>query len=453
MLHPDTSSRDKVLGAIQSAAVAFTQNNEVVQEKLTAAYPDDPAERERARQAIVANLNEAYAEASQEPADAKWFVPRNAMAGLAQSAMNIRAQTGPADSVAVLGADAPVAGAVPALAAAPFEQYGPLDPEWIECLVDGFKTLFEGDAAFVQHTALTDFLYPLKDPVKIALVGDWGADNDAARAVAAQIKASQPDIVIHLGDIYYAGQENEAEEALSIWPMADPVTGAIPPGTSYALNGNHEMFSGGRAYFGSVFQAFGQKASYFGLRNANWQILAFDSAYVEQRLLSPEDATGKNAPLASQWNWLVDKMRTSTLPTILLSHHEPVSSFAQEHADGADLRADFQKFAAAAGRSVFGWFFGHEHRCTFYDGTIVPFARLIGHGCIPHTAPPLNQQADPGCEAFTAMNFRKNANDDAVSGFALLTFNGASIDIRHIDEDGVQFQHEVWNAPLPENQQ
>jgi hypothetical protein len=433
MLHPDTSSKDAVLGAIQNAADAFTQNNEVVQEKLQMAYPD-PAAREQARQRIIANLTAAHDGASSEPTDPKWFVPRNALAGVAQSAMNVRAQTGPAGMQA-------------AAAAAPFEKYGPLDPEWIECLVDGFKTLFDGKAPFVQHKALTDFLHPIDDHVKIALVGDWGAENDAAKRVAAQIRASNPDIVIHLGDIYYAGQDDEAKAALSIWPKADPATGAIPPGTSFALNGNHEMFCGGRAYFGSVFQAFGQKASYFGFRSGSWQILAFDSAYVEHRLLAPEDAQNGDAALASQWEWLVDKMKTSSLPTILLSHHEPVSAFADEHAAGENLRQDFQKFVAAAGRPLYGWFFGHEHRCTFYDGTIVPFARLIGHGCIPHSAPPQDQQPEPGCEDFTQMNFRTNAEGDAVSGFALLTFNGPNIDIRYIDEDGFQFADEIWEAP------
>jgi hypothetical protein len=41
-----------------------------------------------------------------------------------------------------------------------------------------------------------------------------------------------------------------------------------------------------------------------------------------------------------------------------------------------------------------------------------------------------------------------NAEGDAVSGFALLSFNGANIDIRYIDEDGFQFAEEIWEAPV-----
>jgi len=458
MLQPVSGQKNDVLIAIKNAAQAFAGNNAAVQQTMTEAYPD-PAQREQARQQMVSWLNAASAQASGSESDPKWFTPRGPMAGLAQSAMNVRAQQMAATVVSSVGVSmasaAPGTGVMELQAAsaaviaeAPLEQFGPLDPGWIECLVDGFKTLFAGKAAFVQHRALSDFLYPIKDQITIALVSDWGANNEAAAMVAAQIRKAQPDMVIHLGDIYYAGQENEALAMLKDWPLADAATGAIAAGTSFGLNGNHEMFSGGHAYFGTVLPAFGQKASYFGLRNANWQILAFDSAYIEQRLLPPADAAKLDARLESQWNWLVDKMQNSALPTIFLCHHQPVSAFAQENSDAANLRSDFQQFTAAAGRGMFGWFFGHEHRCTIYDDTNIPyFARLIGNGCIPHSAPPANQQPEPGCYSFSLINTRTNANGDAVSGFALLKFDGGQIDIRYIDEDGDLFYEETWQAP------
>jgi len=438
MLHAVSGRKNDVLVAIQNAEKAFAENNSAVQQKMTEAYPD-AAEREQARQRIVSRLNEAYSQAAESQSDGRWFTPSGAMAGLAQSAMNVRAQQTPAVA-AMTGA-----GGLAAVAAlAPLEQFGPLDLGWIECVVDGFKTLFAGNAAFVQHQALSDFLHPVKDQITIALVSDWGANNEGAALVSAQIRKAQPDIVIHLGDIYYAGQQNEALAMLKDWPLADAATGAVAAGTSFALNGNHEMFSGGHAYFETVLPAFGQKASYFGLRNTNWQILAFDSAYVEQRLLPP----ARDAQLGSQWNWLLDKMTNSALPTILLSHHQPVSAFAQENGAAALLRSDFQQFTAAAGRGMFGWFFGHEHRCTIYDDPNIPyFARLIGNGCIPHTAPPANQQPEPGCYSFSRMNSKANANGDAMSGFALLKFDGGQLAIRYINEDGGLFFDETWQAP------
>jgi hypothetical protein len=450
MLHPITSVKDNVVIAIKNARDAFNDPlNKTVQQKLQEAFPGDPQKQEQVRQEIAENLEEAFASTSADQRDQRWFTPRNPKAGLAQSAMNDRALKAAAPS-ATTGSGG--AGAAPALA--PLQQFGPLDPEWIECVIDGFKTLSKGKAPFVQHQNLSDFLHNIDDQVVIALVGDWGAHNDAAQKVAQQIRNAKPDIVIHLGDIYYAGQDNEATEALNIWPLADPVTKVIPPGTSFALNGNHEMFCGGDAYFGKVFTAFGQKASYFGLRNHFWQILAFDSAYIEFRLLSPEDAQKPDADarLASQWIWLVDKFKNSSLPTILLSHHEPISSEAQEFSDGQNLRSDFQKFLAAAGRPPFGWFFGHEHLCTIYDFQPDLFptrGRLIGHGSIPHSPPAPGQQAAPGCFPAFLMNTKANDDGDAVSGFALLKFDRETINIGYINEDGSVFHNENWVASQP----
>jgi hypothetical protein len=445
MLHQVTSDKRNVINAIQNALAAFKDpNNPVVQEKLRDAFPNQ-ADRDSARKQIQNGLKDALADASKSQTDPKWFAPREKMAAIAQSAMNNRALDG--DALAAAAGSGPARAA--ALAAAPFEQFGVTDPGWIECVIDGFQTLLHGKAAFIQHQSLSDFLFAIDDQTTIAIVGDWGADNDAAKAVAKQITAKHPKIVIHLGDIYYAGQRNEAETALNMWPLADPTTGVIPPRTSFALNGNHEMFSGGRAYFETVLPKFGQQASYFGLRNNNWQILAFDSAYIEHRLVPSDDNV--DTRLHSQWNWLVDKMRNSKLPTILLSHHEPVSAFAQEHSDGMNLRSDFEKFIAAAGRHIFGWFFGHEHRCTIYDDPNIPYsARLIGHGCIPHTAPPKGQQPEPGCESFSNMNFATNKKGDAMSGFALLKFDSNQIDIQYINEDGSLFMEETWVAPVPD---
>lgn len=412
---------------------------------MAVAYPD-PTQREQERLQIAAKLGNAYEEVAQTNTDPRWFTAQTPLSGIAQSKMNTRAEQ--SQPMAARAGSAIENIAEPAIAA--LQQFGPLDPRWIDCVIDGFKTEIEGKATFVQHQNLSDFLQQIPDQVTVAIVGDWGADNPAAHRVSQQIRAARPDILIHLGDIYYAGQEAEAKSALKIWPLSDPNTGTIRPGTSYSMNGNHEMYSGGRAYFGTVLKALGQKASYFGLRNSNWQILAFDSAYIDSRLLSPQDAAPIDSRLASQWEWLVDKMKNSTLATILLSHHQPVSAFAQENGDAQGLRNDFEKFSAASGRPVFGWFFGHEHKCTIYNDMRIPYlARLIGHGCIPHTPPPEDQQPEPGCFSFSKMNTRANANGDAVSGFALLKFDERDIYIKYVDEDGKVFLEEGWIAPLP----
>jgi hypothetical protein len=413
MLHTITAIKQNVQEAIDNAITAFTQDNALVRQKINDVLnPVNEAQRNQFRQQILAALQSTKAAAANEPAGAanSFYVSHDSGVGLAQAAMNAAVEQN-----------------------ANAASFGPLDPGWIECVVDGFKVLLTGKAPFVQHEKLSDFLVDVPDKCTIVLVADWGVHNTAAALVAAQIRATGADICIHLGDIYYAGLNNEAEKFLQLWP------GRIANHSSFALNGNHEMFSGGRAYFSRVLSAFGQPASYFGLRNANWQFLAFDSAYVEHRLL--------DSRVLSQWNWLVDKIKGNAgQQTILLSHHQPFSAFAAENLAGRDLKQDAQNLFAAAGiPNVYGWFFGHEHRCTIYDDALSGYrARLIGHGSIPHAPPSPAQLPDPGCQGFKLMNTAVNAGGDALSGFALLKLDGPSLEIQYVNENGTIFFAEQW---------
>ena len=48
-----------------------------------------------------------------------------------------------------------------------------------------------------------------------------------------------------------------------------------------ALNGNHEMYSGGFGYFKLILPAFEQDSSYFALQNEHWLLVGLDTAYVD----------------------------------------------------------------------------------------------------------------------------------------------------------------------------
>jgi calcineurin-like phosphoesterase family protein len=432
MLHQITAVESVVQKAIDSSISAFEQDTPLLQQKMKDVLnPANEAERQKFRAQILQALKAAKAGAANEAkgsTDPK-YVSKLPEVGIVQAAMN-----------------ATLEDTQPTAAAAPFEQFGPLDPGWLECVIDGFKTFFSGKAPFIQHQNLTDFLVAIPDRCSIVLFSDAGADNSAAKSVTRQIRALNPDICVHLGDIYYAGQDNEAEDFLDQWPLADAASGKVTRHSSFALNGNHEMFSGGRAYFSRVLFAFGQQASYFGLRNSNWQFLAFDSAYIDQRLLSPDDAKSIDERVGSQWTWLLDKIKgNSTQETILLSHHQPLSAFKQENTDGKPLNQDARKLFDAAGiQNVFAWFFGHEHQCTIYDDGATGYrARLIGNGSIPH-APSTAKQPDPGCVPFKVMNQQPNALGDAFSGFVLLKLDGPNISVQYFNEDGTLFTSETW---------
>lgn len=289
---------------------------------------------------------------------------------------------------------------------------------------------------------------------RVALLADWGGDNPAARHIASATLKQKPNIAIHLGDIYYGGIESECETFLQLWPfqtnIQHPEIG-VPTGSSYALNGNHEMYSGGESYFDLVLKTFGQPQPFFCLENEYWRIIGLDTAY-NDGTLKPRSA---NDPLTGQWNWLIELLQKKDgKRNILLTHHQPVSAHAPEFHDSQPLRDDIATLLATEGvgpDAIFGWFFGHEHRCALYKDTETQFnARLIGNGCIPHEVQTENE-ADAGCTSFEKVNRRQTDPNSgaATSMFVMLSFSDTVPQLRidYIDEDNQVWGSELWDAP------
>jgi hypothetical protein len=94
-------------------------------------------------------------------------------------------------------------------------------------------------------------IHTMADTGTVALYGDWASGTLAAAQVAARIREHKAQHTIHMGDVYFVGDEDEARENF----LGEEVPGspwqavAFPRGTqrSFALNGNHEMYARGRA--------------------------------------------------------------------------------------------------------------------------------------------------------------------------------------------------------------
>ncbi len=321
-------------------------------------------------------------------------------------------------------------------------------PAGIQGILEHFNPKYPFQSATIDRSRIA-----IPDAVKIALLGDWGADNIHAARLGQLALAKGANFVIHLGDIYYSGTEAECNTFLRNWPLKNP-DGTPVKGKSFALNGNHEMYSLGRPYFSIVLPAFGQEASYFTLFNSDWQIQGLDTAYV------PFSIGGGDVDvrLQDQYNWLFDSISANPgLANIVLSHNQPVSAHIPEFEAAQPLmdeaRALLQK---TIGTAIYGWFFGHEHRCTIYDDTAqnpaaLFRARLIGNGSIPH-----HPQEEVTAEAIgvaTTNPFLKvntgsidEEGQVAICTFALLTFNGPNLHIDYINEDDTIFYSEDWDA-------
>lgn len=277
----------------------------------------------------------------------------------------------------------------------------------------------------------------ISDRARLLLVGDWGTGLRRARAVAGQMRrvleqgtaAGLDQHVVHLGDVYYSGWDWEYDKRfLAHWPVdvdeADRVS-------SWAVNGNHDMYSGGQGYFDHLLgdrRFLGHEgSSFFSLHNDDWEILGLDTAWEDGGLADP------------QAEWVRERMAATGRKVVLLSHHQLFSVYQRA---GAVLRSRLRG-PLATGR-VRAWFWGHEHRCMLfgrYNG--VEAARCIGHGGVP-----VHMWRDAGepCPTPALYEYRERLWEGvepwALFGFAVLDFDGPSIRVRYIDERGAEHRTE-----------
>src|SRR5205085_467210 len=252
------------------------------------------------------------------------------------------------------------------------EQFDNLDTGWLEVVNEKLKLAFKGKHPFIRHQASTDFHYAMNNQVTVALLADWGGGNDHATNVGNEVRKRNPDIVIHLSDVYYAGTESEVQKRfLDLWP------GVQQRGRSFALNSNHEMYSGGYSYFDLTLKAFQQEASYFCLENDNWRLIGLDTGYVEHDLTQ------------DQVEWLAALLNDGSNKTnILLSHHQLYSGYEAlpSEIEGEKRLFEWLKGFLQAGQ-IPHWFWGHEHLCVIYKKFQGVKGRCVGHGCFPYSIP------------------------------------------------------------------
>ncbi|HUI55098.1 MAG TPA: metallophosphoesterase [Bryobacteraceae bacterium] len=205
----------------------------------------------------------------------------------------------------------------------------------------------------------------IPDNARIAVFADWGTGLYGAPAIKVCIEGlDRCDVVLHLGDTYYSGEDDEIRDRLvGNWPQR-------PAGTiNRSLNGNHEMYSGGKGYFQALTTFFQQPASCFALQNSNWVLVCLDTAYQDFDLDQKQVAWVNSIVAAA-----------GTRKLILFSHHQP---FSQLDDQGPNLQVALADLLNK--QRIHAWFWGHEHRLVIYDPhPIWGFkGRCIGHGGFP----------------------------------------------------------------------
>jgi predicted phosphodiesterase len=260
-------------------------------------------------------------------------------------------------------------------------QFTDCDPRYAEAVekYTEYFVLQQREIPYIRHMNLGDFVITNNLPANatVALVADWGTGQDVAKNVLAQIARKDPDVVIHLGDVYYAGTQFEVENYfLRPWRDILRLTPGAPRPATYTLSGNHDMYSGGEAYYGLI-GTLGQPASYFCLRNDDWQFLAIDTG-----LHDCKPGGGLTFLEAREIEWLTDKINNSGgRKNILISHHQLFSAYDPLNGNGLNNRLYAQVQPLLD--KVLVWFWGHEHNLVIHERYNGVLARCIGYGAFP----------------------------------------------------------------------
>lgn len=261
---------------------------------------------------------------------------------------------------------------------------------WAECLTTYLA--YKAAANALPYRPNQNVVQTLPSNATIAIIGDWGTGDDVAKNLLRQVATFNPDILLHLGDVYYSGTQSEAQN--NFLTICRQILGANTP--LYSLCGNHDMYSGGTGYYWLIDQI-GQKSSYFCLQNDDWLFLAMDTGYNDNNPLTV--ATNMTALVNrtgwSEASWHINKIQQAgTRRIAAFSHHQLFSAFSsigslngQAYAYNPHLFADFQ----AVIPKIDIWFWGHEHTLSLYD----PYMGLTRGRCVGASAIPVftNQQS------------------------------------------------------------
>ncbi len=317
------------------------------------------------------------------------------------------------------------------------EPYELLDPKWTQSL---YNRLVSERVPFPNHLEKgIDPCVKISNRVTVAIAGDWGTGNVSSRNIANRIADLKPDHTIHLGDVYYSGSDDEERDKfLEIWPA-----GTHPTASCFALNGNHEMYSGGEGLFSHVltdsrFQA-QQGLSYFALVNDNWVLIGLDSAYYAQSFTYQRGFLDQ-----VQLGWLREtarSARSSSKRVIVLTHHQGIDLDPDKGSVSLQQPLWDQVTHAIEGGPDY-WYWGHVHGAIAFapvavDGGGSVHARCVGHGGVPYV--PYKDASGYGVKV--AWDETEVADDGAeprraLNGFLLLSLDAAVLRDEFRDENG-----------------
>lgn len=240
----------------------------------------------------------------------------------------------------------------------------------------------------------------LTEAVRIAVIGDYGANTPAEAEVAALVRSWQPNAIITVGDNNYpSGAASTIEANIGqyysayIYPYTGVYGTSQPPNRFFPALGNHDWVTPNAQPYLDYFTLPGNER-YYTFTQGPIAFFAVDSDTAEP------DGVGQSSVQAL---WLQNALSTTTVPwKIVYMHHPPYSS-SSAHGSTGYMQWPFAAWGAS---SVLA---GHDHTYERLSVAGFPYmvvgtggASLYGFSVNPLPESVVRYNADYGAMLITA---------------------------------------------------
>lgn len=229
--------------------------------------------------------------------------------------------------------------------------------------------------------------YNIPDKCSIIFFSDWATGSKSSINLLKEVSKLNPDIVIHLGDVYFSGTLKETKNNL-----VNPFKKYLSPQTKiFIIPGNHDYYSGTEGV-NYALKSFEQYSTYFSLYNSRIQIEGMDTGFNDSNCFNVLRERSHNVTtIEEEKDW---HLHRSTIAIeekrklVFLSHHQVISPWMHAgHVNGklSPLNIDLFNQYRTVISSVDLWLYGHDHSFAImnpyvFQNVVLLRARLIGNG-------------------------------------------------------------------------
>lgn len=317
-----------------------------------------------------------------------------------------------------------------------FATYAIVDPGWSLALI--YYMCLE--LGIIQKSSFGNnpktLVISNKNQLNVALFGDWGTGSypdgnlpaSPSQLIGQQLNKMNPDLSIHLGDVYYAGSGfEEKTRLLDCWPVASL--------GNFTLNSNHEMYYGANGLFGialaSPLFAAQQNTTYFQVQFGNWLIIGLDSAYYDTSSMFMTGVITDSDQLV-----FLKQAGMQGKKICILTHHNPLDTIGQ------NKLPLWNQVVNALGKEPDYWYWGHVHNGMVYSAQSA--GANVKCRCLGNAAIPIGNsewlQSNPSSVSFYTNKPLANTTIQqrlrVLNGFAMLQFTADDVKENWYYQDG-----------------